>query len=388
MKIITALPKDELPGLTFLRGFAAVSIVAYHIPWRVGLSEDQAPATISWLFSLDVGVGLFFALSAFLLSRQLALASNAKQERFRTLLGFVINRFARIYPLYMLVVIASFVIDERTYTGWGLVNLNSHLFMLQNYFYQGQIWQINPVLWAVAVEFQFYLVLVIAYFVSWSIQNQKIRAFTPAGLLVGLYAMGSEIYPWLLENTALLLPRPLLGRENWQLLEAWSLLHFLPWFIPGVLAGSLFAKLGDKALSVSSAWDVAFWCSLACASYITFGNDEGEWRGSLNLKSALLIASITLLVTLIPRTRLADALDRSALLQSIGSYSFGIYLFHFSIQKIIASQIIQFVGETEIAVLVVFIVSLGSSYIFAALSFHIWEWPARTLIRRTVSFLR
>ena len=70
---------SEIPALTGLRGVAALMVLGYHTPWLAGVKISDLPFG-SWLNACDSGVGLFFALSAFLLSRpfwnRLAIGGN------------------------------------------------------------------------------------------------------------------------------------------------------------------------------------------------------------------------------------------------------------------------------------------------------------------------
>lgn len=59
---------SEIPVLTGLRGVAALMVLGYHTPWLAGVKISDLPFG-SWLNACDSGVGLFFALSALLLSR-------------------------------------------------------------------------------------------------------------------------------------------------------------------------------------------------------------------------------------------------------------------------------------------------------------------------------
>ena len=64
--------RAELAGLTGLRGVAALMVFGYHLRWQAGFQEPdwwhRVPGAW-WMQACDAGVGLFFALSAFLLSR-------------------------------------------------------------------------------------------------------------------------------------------------------------------------------------------------------------------------------------------------------------------------------------------------------------------------------
>ena len=95
----------KLPQLTSIRFFAAFAVVCHHfypdrsIPWAKTLLDSAG----------DGGVSLFFVLSGFVLT-----ISNRGMDGslVRTRGDYLVNRFARIYPLYALsfVLCAPFVI--------------------------------------------------------------------------------------------------------------------------------------------------------------------------------------------------------------------------------------------------------------------------------------
>lgn len=87
--------KTRLEGLDALRGIAAVSVMLYH--YTAWFNQDGvghlAPG-LSVMFSRGhFGVELFFIISGFVISLTLS--------RTETLRGFVLSRFARLYPAFL-----------------------------------------------------------------------------------------------------------------------------------------------------------------------------------------------------------------------------------------------------------------------------------------------
>lgn len=99
----------ELDWLTALRIFAALWVVIHHF----GIGIHGSPR-IGW-FSLpafleqgSMGVGVFFVLSGFILSHAYSNKPGFSAK------AFLVNRFARIYPVYALALVlaAPALIDE------------------------------------------------------------------------------------------------------------------------------------------------------------------------------------------------------------------------------------------------------------------------------------
>jgi peptidoglycan/LPS O-acetylase OafA/YrhL len=159
-------PTDHLPALDGLRGLAILLVLFHHL-----FVFDAVSATGRRLASVAEfaghGVDLFFALSGFLIVRQLAAG--------RTTTGFAhrfwIRRAAKIVPLYLLVIFGVFVLlpPLLAFTGHGeklrwVHAAQGHwpwyLFFLSNVRNALDLRFTNPALdvaWSLAVEVQFYL---------------------------------------------------------------------------------------------------------------------------------------------------------------------------------------------------------------------------------------
>ncbi|TRX73884.1 acyltransferase family protein [Pseudomonas mangiferae] len=140
--------RPRLAGLDFLRGFAALWVLMFHV-------VELVPAAYHGPYSpylLHVGwngVDLFFVLSGFLIGGLLA------ADRGETRGGFLLRRVLRIYPAFLVVAVAC-LLGTRPHLleePWVLV---SHLFMVHN-LVPGHGGAINGVLWTLGSEFQFYL---------------------------------------------------------------------------------------------------------------------------------------------------------------------------------------------------------------------------------------
>jgi len=132
--------------LDHLRFFAAFLVTVFH--FYLGRSEaGYAPQFVKdFVAEGRVGVSLFMVLSGFILTK----ISYGKEIDYK---GFVFNRFIRIYPLYVLVmVIAAFTVPMKV--GFvqflGLMSPFANLAELST--------QKFSQVWTIPVEFQFYLI--------------------------------------------------------------------------------------------------------------------------------------------------------------------------------------------------------------------------------------
>jgi peptidoglycan/LPS O-acetylase OafA/YrhL len=100
------LPQEErihsdrrLPAITGLRIFAALAVYASHI----GAPQGSPPAVRAFFESGYCGVTIFFVLSGFVLSFNYF--EELRSLNPRRIYDFFVARFARVYPLYLLVLL-------------------------------------------------------------------------------------------------------------------------------------------------------------------------------------------------------------------------------------------------------------------------------------------
>lgn len=134
----------RLEQLTFTRFLAAISIVFFHYSQTLYPFNQEV---LKFLISqANIGVSYFFILSGFVML--IAYHSQAKLSP----TAYYLNRFARIYPVYLIGLIAIWLNEHQWYSvSCSIV----HLTMLQSFFPE---WVLNFSLpnWSVSVEIFFY----------------------------------------------------------------------------------------------------------------------------------------------------------------------------------------------------------------------------------------
>ncbi|ECT2156845.1 acyltransferase, partial [Salmonella enterica subsp. enterica serovar Montevideo] len=94
------MSNKRLNGIQFLRGFAVLAVVLGH---NRGTMYDNivAGSFIDYITSNAIfGVEVFFVISGFIISHS---TQSIKFSSFAESLSFLIKRFFRIYPLYLMV---------------------------------------------------------------------------------------------------------------------------------------------------------------------------------------------------------------------------------------------------------------------------------------------
>jgi len=150
----------SLNNFDLLRLFAAVQVMLGH-----GINQFHAES-LGWLeYFLEYfpGVPIFFIISGYLI--------GGAFSRKRTLKEFYINRTLRIFPGLYASIILSIIIIFIFGINVGVWDFSlwlfSQLFMLQSYdpvfFNDFGVGKMNPPLWTIAVEVQFYLLVPILF---------------------------------------------------------------------------------------------------------------------------------------------------------------------------------------------------------------------------------
>ncbi|MDB5325807.1 MAG: O-antigen five: acetylation of the O-antigen [Phycisphaerales bacterium] len=145
---------DHLPQLDGIRAIAVAMVIWSHfIPKQLSFRGDPPWGAI--------GVGMFFTLSGFLITRIL-LNSRTKIEDGRATFGFTfkqfyVRRFLRIFPLYYLVLIVVWLLNAghfRERAWWSFAYLTNFRFG----WYRVTGAHIETHLWSLSVEEQFYMI--------------------------------------------------------------------------------------------------------------------------------------------------------------------------------------------------------------------------------------
>ena len=148
------------PWLDALRGFAACSVIVYHL---VALAKLPVPAAMPWQWFRFgfLGVDLFFAISGAVILLALAAAHDREPQRWRR--TFARHRLARILPLYLLTctVFVAFVkpdILQRT----DLARLLIAQALFVHNLSPATHGVINGPSWSLGLEMQFYAAMALA----------------------------------------------------------------------------------------------------------------------------------------------------------------------------------------------------------------------------------
>lgn len=187
------MKKTYFANIDGLRFFAFLVVLVSHLSIFTGYgAEYYSPIRKLFLTHGDLGVTFFFTLSGFLITY--LLLQEREQVSTVSLKHFYIRRALRIWPVYMVVIIAGFFVFPYLIDTPLVVSLLAPLSRLPAYLlfvgnidlvYMGYASVIIGVLWSLAVEEQFYLI--------WPVVFKKIKTSTIPWVL-GSVIVASFIY--------------------------------------------------------------------------------------------------------------------------------------------------------------------------------------------------
>ncbi len=317
----------NIQSIQFLRGIASIMVLLGHIRWHFLPAESLQGKFCGngWM-----GVEIFFIISGFILPY----AMHQNGYNLRQIHTFFLKRLVRIEPAYMISValaIALFYVTTLTswYTGkplelhWGYI-LGHFLYINA---FTGKMW-INGVYWTLAVEFEFYVLIALAYML---LTNQ--RKWIMYTCYLALLALTFVVTP----------------------LRDKHILFFLPFFLLGV------ATFLYRTNLVKTAEFAALVVVTLIITYIIHG-------AALCIVSAATVATI-ILVNKIPKVLLFP-----------GTVSFSLYLTHNLVRKVFMSfckRHMQMIYP-PLSLLCLVVLCLGFAYLY----YRLVEKPFINLSKR------
>ncbi|XOV66212.1 MAG: acyltransferase family protein [Fluviicola sp.] len=182
--------KTYLHSIDFLRGITALGVVLYHFlnhsdgNGELLRPEDPIRSTSHFLPSI---VFIFFSLSGFVI----AMSMHKNQFRLKSIGGFLGRRWVRIEIPY----IASILVYLGIMMAWSVkdgaafsvdfMHIFHHLFYTVPF--TDYTW-FNEIYWTLALEFQFYIFIALAFPLfnseNWIVRYGSLAAFSALGFLI------------------------------------------------------------------------------------------------------------------------------------------------------------------------------------------------------------
>ncbi|MDC9835050.1 acyltransferase family protein [Rhizobium binxianense] len=321
---------DYIPSLDGLRGIAALLVVQAHI----GLVFPNT--ALHFMTMGSEAVGLFFALSGFLMSHLYGSRPVTREN----VLDFLVSRFARIYPVYLAAVVLVAMLS-------GMQNLNfiqpiaGGMDVLRHVLLLGS----SGVFWSIPPEIQFYLLFPILWL---CLANPQRYGGVIAGFAVVVVVDG------LLE-----LPGPGI-----------MLVSKLPYFLFGALAGTMHSHWERWTPSALT----GIFTLLLLAVFFTYRHVVPSFSPEFwGLPSAVAAAVIVALVARQPP--IATSILSAAPVRFLGTISFSLYLFHVPIMFLARRTFDSLMPEPALIGMTLAVAAGGAWFIHETI-----EVPSRRLL--------
>lgn len=292
------------PALDGLRGVAVAMVLVGHLG-AVGVARAATS-----------GVTLFFVLSGFLITR-LLMDERARVGRVN-FHRFYIRRALRLMPA-LVAVLAVFgvysVVDREVSAPIVIPALYLSNFVLAD----GGSLGVFDHLWSLAMEEQFYLVWPLLLVVSLrrSVRTAVVVAATGAALSMTIAVTLAATH-----------------HEG----VNWTRIRFGPdTRAHGLLLGCLIALLPSLALRVGK-WRVLIWPAVAMVVVASLQTD-GSWLQHLFWRPMVAVAGVVLVANLLDDTGRAACVAASPPLVALGRISYGLYLWHFPIYRVLSDHL-------------------------------------------------
>ena len=336
-----------------LRGIAVLIVFLSHTSGR----QIMLHPVFNFAGIGHVGVYLFFCLSAFLLSKKL-FEENIDTNSVKR---FIIKRFFRIVPLYFLVIILLYVIQNVTgyynkdylHISDGNVGFIQHLL-----FYRG-----DGVFWSVVVEEQFYIIVPLCIFLFIRFRYWAIIIFSFYAIInFLLYTSKSLQFPlnvdWIKYITTNY-------RQSGNYHDVFFCTVIFVYFF--ISKKMLFEKIRKKIAFLANFFFISFLILTFCLVSKKFLFFDRPFYG-FRFLSLLYSLVFSLFIVSVYFDNPINRFLKSKCLTYIGKFGFSIYLLHMAV--------FEFVNYIDIASPLKFMLSFSLVFLVGYLGYRLIELPS------------
>lgn len=343
---------SRIEALDSARGWAILGVIAMHV-------SQAAPLPAGILHSLaangDMGVELFYVLSAFSLTMMLHARAAAGQYN---LAGYFIRRFFRIAPMFWVALLLATLIFFGKHSFWSPDGIGWTEVVLTATFLHGihpnSINAVIPGGWSVAVEVMFYLILPVLC----KYATNAISALKWSLVCVGIYFLFGNVAQAYFNQALPENARYLANIYSWYM----SFPAQLPVFMMGIVA---FLVVKEERFKPVYAYAIAgAGCLLLISMPIQAENHM--------LPRHFLWAAVFALF-IVANVQRPFYLFDNPLMRLFGRISYSAYLLHFFVLIYVGKVFRHAMIQPELKFSLLYLVVIGITYFMAAWSYRVIE---------------
>jgi peptidoglycan/LPS O-acetylase OafA/YrhL len=367
-----------------LRGVAVMFVFLFHVYTIAIVNGSVLPHGFAWLdqvlSTLASGVDIFFMISGYLITASLMRHKNAK--------NFLIDRFIRIYPVFLAVVCPLFVLEPLLHQQWtvGLTTWDLGYAFVTNILMMPGIFPIMRILgpaWSLSYELLFYYLAATLYF-FWSRKNKAV-----AILILALCApILLYFYPRMIGFISGALVyyvtqvRSKQETRSGHLHAIWS---------SGKAANTL-KRLMPSLAVLTGVLYLSILSFTFTAHFSGFAGGPRNWLGNIATAQGTLLTYCAFplgaffFFNVVNGTKLFNKIFQVAFLQRMGTISYSFYLWHWLVFSLLKPVLVIIEARTDafggmlLSGLLVFLVT----YIIASISYQLLEKRAGTLLKKVL----
>lgn len=355
----------QLPALTGLRIFAALLVYASHVGPPAGAPE----VVRTFLASGYMGVTIFFVLSGFVLA--LNYLDRLRRPNGRGIYGYIVARIARVYPLYLLILL--YIMVRQQAAGGALDDWWKHALAIQAWDPSTAVaFGFNGPGWSIGVEFFLYACFPL-------LAPLVVRLRTPRATLVavaGVVAAMLAATLWFAATSRGALPLSDPGSSHRWLYRT-PLLR-LGDFALGMLAAQLFLQLRHHPRAIRAGAPLTLAAVLVIVALMAWpANLNSVWSWDIGYALPAVVLMFGLAVA--PLGRIAKLLSLPFVVM-LGEASYAFYLAHQQALGFLAGG--RWSADFSLTTVAYEALTLGAILCLAVGLHIVVERPARTHLRR------
>ena len=390
-------------GLDGVRGLLCLCIAITHV------TTHYSPKTAAtWQTSLfGFSLVYFFVLSGFLLFLPYVrnLVEERSSGRMPDVKDYVVHRFARIVPCYLVIfLVVNFVLRVAyvenpaiqpvgTADGTGMITdpgqLIANLTLVQTYFPAYIQTGINPS-WSLTLEYAFYASLPLLGFLLFNLRKRStMNPFLLAGLapliLLVIGLVGRSLIPLVFAHSATTDFMLLNWGPNWAAVFTKTFLTNADNFALGMFAAIVFVALEHRALPERISRRVRMVSAVAIVPAFLASGLLLVVANQFATAGVSLVAALMILVIVAPlgrgqKTKLAVWLDARPI-RYVGEVSLSAYLWHFPM-LLLLGQLGWMAGDTLPGMLRNIVLLLSVTILAATVTYYGIEKPGMKFAKR------